>query len=207
MKLNLKITNPDGKSSENMQLSDKVFGCEFNEALVHQIVVAYAAASRAGTSSQKTRAEVSGGGKKPWKQKGTGQARAGTTRGPIWRGGGVTFASCTPNYKQKVNKKMYLGAMRAIFSELLRQNRLVLVDSFDVVSHKTKELVAQLKALDLNKVLLITGEVDKNLYFAARNLSNISIRDVGSIDPLSLVGFEKVLVTVPVLKKIEEMLS
>jgi len=203
MSLSLKIAGQD----KNVQLSEKIFGCTFNEDLVHQIVTAYLAAARTGTSAQKTRSEISGGGKKPWKQKGTGHARAGTTRGPIWRGGGVTFASKTRNYEQKVNKKMYLGAMRAIFSELLRKERLVLVDSFSVASNKTREFVKQLKDLGLNEVLLITENVDENLYLATRNLPNVSVRDIGSIDPLSLVRFDKVLLTLPVLKRIEEVLS
>jgi len=207
MQLNLPIFEQGAPSEKTIQVSEKVFGCEFKEPLVHQVIIAYLAGARAGTRGQKTRAEVSGSGKKPWKQKGTGQARAGCFRSPIWRGGGVTFAAKNHDYTQKVNKKMYTVALRSIFSELMRQNRLLLVESFNAVTHKTKEILSQMKVFGLKEVLIITDNVDKNLHLATRNLHKVSIREAGNIDPLSLVGFEKVLVTVPALRQIEEMLK
>lgn len=194
-------------ASGALQVSETTFGREFNEALVHQVVVAYAAGSRAGTRAQKTRSEVSGGGAKPWRQKGTGRARAGTTRGPIWRSGGVTFAAKPQDHSQKVNRKMYRGAIASILSELVRQERLIVVESFTVETPKTKELVAKLNALELKDVLIVTPEVDENLFLSARNLYKVDVRDVDGIDPVSLVGFEKVLMTATAVKQIEEMLS
>lgn len=206
--LSLAIVNQDKtESGKTIALNDKVFGCEFKEPLIHQVVTAYMAAGRAGTRGQKTRAEVSGGGKKPWKQKGTGQARAGTTRGPVWRGGGVTFAARTQNYSQKVNKKMYATALRSIFSELLRQNRIVLLENLQVSSPKTREFLKQLKSLATDEALVITDNVDANLYLASRNLFKVSVRNVENIDPVSLVSFEKIILTLPALKQIEEMLG
>ncbi|MCP5011207.1 MAG: 50S ribosomal protein L4, partial [Aestuariibacter sp.] len=180
---------------------------EFNEALVHQVVVAYAAGARQGTRAQKTRSEVSGGGAKPWRQKGTGRARAGTTRGPIWRTGGVTFAAKPQDHSQKVNRKMYRGAIASILSELVRQERLVVVENFAVETPKTKELVAKLKGLELKDVLIVTKEVDENLFLSARNLYKVDVRDVAAIDPVSLVGFEKVLITADAVKEIEGILA
>jgi large subunit ribosomal protein L4 len=194
-------------SGTKLDVSDVAFGQDFNETLVHQVVVAYMAAGRSGTVQQKTRSDVSGGGAKPWRQKGTGRARAGTIRSPLWRKGGVTFAARPRDYAQKVNKKMYRAAMRSIFSELVRQGRLVAVDAFEVSAPKTKELVGKLKDLSLENVLLVTHEANENLYLAARNLHKVDVMEVGAMDPVSLVGFDKVLVTTPALKQIEEWLS
>jgi large subunit ribosomal protein L4 len=190
-----------------LEVSEATFGRDFNEALVHQVVVAYAAGARQGTRKQKTRSEVSGGGAKPWKQKGTGRARAGTIRSPIWRSGGVTFAARPQDHSQKVNRKMYRAALQSIFSELVRQDRLVVVENFAVETPKTKELVAKLKELDLKDVLIVTEEVEENLFLAARNLYKVDVRDVAGIDPVSLVGFDKIVVTAAAVKQIEEMLA
>jgi large subunit ribosomal protein L4 len=190
-----------------LEVSDATFGREFNEALVHQVVVAYAAGARQGTRAQKNRSDVRGGGKKPWRQKGTGRARAGTIRSPIWVGGGVTFAARPQDHSQKVNKKMYRGAVKSILSELVRQDRLIVVENFAVEAPKTKELKAKLKDLDLKDVLIITEELDENLFLAARNLYKVDVRDVQGIDPVSLIAFDKVLVTADAVKKIEESLA
>jgi large subunit ribosomal protein L4 len=190
-----------------LEVSEATFGRDFNEALVHQVVVAYAAGARQGTRKQKTRSEVSGGGAKPWKQKGTGRARAGTIRSPIWRSGGVTFAARPQDHSQKVNRKMYRAALQSIFSELVRQDRLVVVENFAVETPKTKELVAKLKELELKDVLIVTEEVEENLFLAARNLYKVDVRDVAGIDPVSLVGFDKIVVTAAAVKQIEEMLA
>lgn len=195
------------KGANALTVSETTFGREFNEALVHQVVVAYAAGARQGTRAQKTRSEVSGGGAKPWRQKGTGRARAGTIRSPIWRTGGVTFAAKPQDHSQKVNKKMYRGAMKSILSELVRQERLIVVENFSVEAPKTKALVAKLKELELNDVLIVTGEVDENLFLAARNLYKVDVRDVAGIDPVSLIAFDKVLMTADAVKQIEEMLA
>ncbi|UUO23483.1 50S ribosomal protein L4 [Colwellia sp. M166] len=194
-------------ASGALEVSETTFGLEFNEALVHQVVVAYAAGARAGTRAQKTRSEVSGGGAKPWRQKGTGRARAGTSRGPIWRTGGVTFAAKPQDHSQKVNRKMYRGAIKSILSELVRQERLVVVENFTVETPKTKELVAKLNGLELKDVLIVTPELDENLFLSARNLYKVDVRDVDGIDPVSLVGFEKVLMTASAVKQLEEMLG
>ncbi len=191
----------------SLQVSDAVFGADFKEALVHQVVTAYMAGARAGTKAQKNRSAVSGGGKKPYRQKGTGRARAGTIRSPLWRGGGVTFAAKPRSYAQKVNKKMYRGALRSILSELVRQERLVVVDSFGVDAPKTRQLVGKLKELGLDDVLIVTEQADENLYLAARNLYHVDVRDSDELDPVSLVGYEKVLMTTEALKKIEERLA
>lgn len=190
-----------------LEVSETTFGRDFNEALVHQVVVAYAANARQGTRAQKTRAEVTGSGKKPWRQKGTGRARAGSVKGPIWRGGGVTFAAKTQDHSQKVNKKMYRGALKSILSELVRQERLVVVESFGVEAPKTKELKAKLKAMNLEDALIVTAEVDENLFLAARNLYKVDVRDVAGLDPVSLIAFNTVLVTADAVKQIEEMLA
>ncbi|GEM78238.1 50S ribosomal protein L4 [Vibrio superstes] len=195
------------KGADALTVSETTFGRDFNEALVHQVVVAYAAGARQGTRAQKTRSEVSGGGAKPWRQKGTGRARAGTIRSPIWRSGGVTFAAKPQDHSQKVNKKMYRGAMKSILSELVRQERLVVVDNFSVEAPKTKELLAKLNELELNDVLIVTGEVDENLFLAARNLYKVDARDVAGIDPVSLIAFDKVLITADAVKQVEEMLA
>lgn len=201
--MNLNFAGANG----SVEVSDLAFGKEFNEALVHQVVTAYLAGARQGTKAQKNRSAVSGGGAKPWRQKGTGRARAGTSRSPIWRTGGVTFAAQPRDHAQKVNKKMYRAAMRCIFSELVRQDRLVVVEDFALESPKTKEFVAKLNELDLSNVLLITADVEQNLYLAARNVPHVDVRDAAGVDPVSLVGFDKVLVTVAALKKVEEVLA
>ncbi|ACY49904.1 50S ribosomal protein L4 [Vibrio parahaemolyticus] len=195
------------KGADALTVSETTFGREFNEALVHQVVVAYAAGARQGTRAQKTRSEVSGGGAKPWRQKGTGRARAGTIRSPIWRTGGVTFAAKPQDHSQKVNKKMYRGAMKSILSELVRQERLIVVDNFSVEAPKTKELVAKLKELELTDALIVTSEVDENLFLAARNLYKVDARDVAGIDPVSLIAFDKVVMTAEAVKQVEEMLA
>ncbi|EHH3657318.1 50S ribosomal protein L4 [Vibrio parahaemolyticus] len=195
------------KGADALTVSETTFGREFNEALVHQVVVAYAAGTRQGTRAQKTRSEVSGGGAKPWRQKGTGRARAGTIRSPIWRTGGVTFAAKPQDHSQKVNKKMYRGAMKSILSELVRQERLIVVDNFSVEAPKTKELVAKLKELELTDALIVTSEVDENLFLAARNLYKVDARDVAGIDPVSLIAFDKVVMTAEAVKQVEEMLA
>ncbi|MCZ4294889.1 MULTISPECIES: 50S ribosomal protein L4 [Vibrio] len=195
------------KGADALTVSETTFGREFNEALVHQVVVAYAAGARQGTRAQKTRSEVSGGGAKPWRQKGTGRARAGTIRSPIWRTGGVTFAAKPQDHSQKVNKKMYRGAMKSILSELVRQERLIVVDNFSVEAPKTKELVAKLKELELTDALIVTSEVDENLFLAARNLYKVDARDVAGIDPVSLIAFDKVVMTADAVKQVEEMLA
>ncbi|WP_010435153.1 50S ribosomal protein L4 [Vibrio cyclitrophicus] len=195
------------KGADALTVSETTFGRDFNEALVHQVVVAYATGARQGTRAQKTRSEVSGGGAKPWRQKGTGRARAGTIRSPIWRTGGVTFAAKPQDHSQKVNKKMYRGAMKSILSELVRQERLIVVDNFSVEAPKTKELVAKLKELELSDVLIVTGEVDENLFLAARNLYKVDARDVAGVDPVSLIAFDKVLMTADAVKQVEEMLA
>jgi large subunit ribosomal protein L4 len=206
--MELALALPGKKSGkETVSVSDESFGREYNEPLVHQTVVTYMAGARQGTVKQKTRSEVRGGGKKPWRQKGTGRARAGTIRSPIWRSGGVTFAARPQDHSQKLNKKMYRGAMQCILSELIRQERLIAVNDFTVESHKTKDLVTKLKEFELDNVLIVSDQVEKNLFLAARNLHKVDVLDVSGLDPVSLIGFEKVLITVPALKKVEEMLS
>ncbi|MEW6354353.1 MAG: 50S ribosomal protein L4 [Pseudomonadota bacterium] len=205
--MELNVTPLDKGKKGAVSVADAAFGCDFNEALVHQVVTAYMAAGRAGTHAQKTRSEVRGGGKKPWKQKGTGRARAGTSRSPLWRGGGKVFAAVPGDYSQKVNKKMYRGAMRSILSELVRQERLVVVDEFALPEISTKELVSKLGALDLRDVLIVTEARDDNLLLSARNLHQVDVRNTAELDPVSLVGFEKVLMTVGALKKVEESLA
>lgn len=206
--MELALALPGNKAGkEKVSLSDESFGREYNEPLVHQTVVTYLADGRQGTVKQKTRSEVRGGGRKPWRQKGTGRARSGTIRSPIWRSGGVTFAARPQDHSKKLNKKMYRGAMRCILSELIRQERLIAVSEFSLDSHKTKALVSKLKEFDLDNVLIVAEEVGKNLYLAARNLHKVDVLDASGIDPVSLIGFDKVLITVPALKKVEEMLS
>ena len=190
-----------------VEVADATFGKEFNEALVHQVITAYLAGGRQGTRAQKNRSDVRGGGKKPWRQKGTGRARAGTIRSPLWRSGGVTFAARPQDYTQKVNRKMYRAAMRSILSELVRQERLVAIEEFSVEAPKTKQVAAKLKELNLEKVLIVTEEVDETLYLAARNLPHVDVVDVAAADPVSLVAFDKVLVTVSALRKFEEKLA
>jgi len=196
-----------GGGSQTLQVADTVYGAELKEGLIHQVVTAHMAAARAGTKAQKNRSAVRGGGAKPWRQKGTGRARAGTSRNPIWRGGGVNFATTPRNYAQKVNRKMYRGALRSILSELVRQDRLVVMDEFNVTAPKTKELANKLKTLNLSDVLLVTVDPDENLYLAARNLYGVDVRDAAEIDPVSLIAYEKVLMTESAIKKIEEQLA
>jgi large subunit ribosomal protein L4 len=194
-----------GKGS--VDVAEAAFGADFNEALVHQVVTAYLAGSRQGTKKQKNRAAVRGGGAKPWRQKGTGRARAGTIRSPIWVGGGRTFAAKPRDYSQKVNKKMYRAALRSVLSELIRQDRLVIVETLQIDAPKTKLLADKLKSLDLDNVLILNEAFDENLYLAARNLPDVGICDVPAMDPVVLIRFDKVLVTLPALKLIEEHLS
>ncbi len=194
-------------SGQGITVSEAAFAKDFNEALVHQVVVAYMAAGRQGTKAQKTRSEVSGGGKKPWRQKGTGRARAGTIRSPIWRSGGVTFAAKPRSFEQKVNRKMYRAAMRSIFSELVRQDRLVVVDDFVIDTPKTKAFTAKLADLGVSNVLILSENLEQNLHLASRNVPHVDVRDVAGLDPVSLVAHDKVVVTVLALKKIEEMLG
>ncbi|MFB6422211.1 MAG: 50S ribosomal protein L4 [Candidatus Malihini olakiniferum] len=200
----MKVVLKDAQSS--LAVSETTFARDFNEALVHQVVVAYASGARQGTRAQKNRAEVTGSGKKPWRQKGTGRARSGSIRSPIWRSGGVTFAAKPQDHSQKVNKKMYRGALKSILSELLRQDRLILFKKFSVEAPRTKLLAQKLKDLAIEDVLIITAELDKNLFLAARNLYKVDVRDVVGIDPISLISFEKVIMTTDAVKKVEEML-
>ncbi|MDH3901443.1 MAG: 50S ribosomal protein L4 [Gammaproteobacteria bacterium] len=196
-----------GGGSGKVQVSDDTFGQDFREALVHQVVVACMASNRSGSAKQKTRSEARGGGTKPWRQKGTGRARAGTIRSPIWRGGGRAFAATPRDYSQKINRKMYRGAMRSILSELVRQERLVAVESFTVNAPKTQELVEKLKVLGVENALIITEAPDDNLYLAVRNLPHFAVCDAAGADPVSLVGFDKVVITTAALKQIEERLA
>ena len=204
MKLN--VLNISTNKSTSTEVADSVFAREFNQSLVHQVTTSYMAAGRQGSKAQKNRSAVSGGGKKPWAQKGTGRARAGTSRGPIWRSGGVTFAAQPRSYAKKVNKKMYKGAISVIFSELLRSERLKIVKDFDVKDAKTKNVTALLKALDVKDALLMTDELDENLYLSSRNLYHVGVCDTQSIDPISLIGYENVVMTEAALKKVEAML-
>jgi large subunit ribosomal protein L4 len=198
-------------SKKKLELADTIFACEFNEALIHQVVTAYMAGGRAGTKAQKTRAEVSGGGVKPWRQKGTGRARAGSIRSPIWRTGGITFAAKPRSFKQKVNKKMYQGALRSILSELIRQDRLIVVDSFKVTSPKTKDFLKKLNDMKIEseKILIIADAVDENLYLSTRNLHYIEVLDaaISATNPVALVSAEKVIITEASIKEIEGMLT
>ena len=190
-------------SGSAVELSEVAFGREFNEALVHQVVTAYLAGGRQGSKAQKSRADVSGGGKKPFRQNGTGRARAGSIRSPIWVGGGKTFAARPQDWSQKVNRKMYRGAMQCILAELVRQDRLVLVEEFAVAAPKTKELLAKLNDLNATRALIVTESVDENLYLAARNIPHVDVVDAAAIDPVSLIAFDKVVMSVAAAKKIE----
>jgi large subunit ribosomal protein L4 len=203
----LSVLKPGNAAAGTVSVSDVAFAREYNEDLVHQVVTAYMAGARQGTRAQKTRSEVAGGGKKPWRQKGSGRARAGTIRSPIWRSGGVAFAARPQDHSQKVNRKMYRAALRSIMSELARQDRLVVVESLDLAAPKTKLLAQQLGEYGLDSVLIVSAEVGENLYLAARNLHKVDVRDVDGIDPVSLIGHEKVMITVDAVKKFEEMLG
>ena len=204
--MKVKILNLRTNKSTSQEVSDDVFNRDYNESLVHQITTAFLAAGRSGSKAQKNRSEARGGGKKPWKQKGTGRARAGTTRSPIWRSGGVTFAAQPRNFTQKVNKKMYKGAISVIFSELLRTNRLKFVSEIDASEPKTKNITSLMKSLEVKDALLLTDELDENLYLSSRNLYHVGVCDTQSIDPVSLIGYENVVMTKAALKKVEAML-
>lgn len=205
--MELPVINAEGQQGTPLQVSDAAFGAKFNEALIHQVVVAQQAGARAGTRSQKNRAAVRGGGSKPFRQKGTGRARAGTTRSPIWRGGGRTFPATTANFSQKVNRKMYRGAMRSILSELVRLERLVICDDLKVDAPKTRDLAVQLKKFDKGSILIVSDSVDENMSLSARNLHNIHVLDARHLDPVSLVGFEMVVMTSQAVKQVEEWLQ
>jgi len=204
--MELAIATPKGNKG-TVEVSEAAFGIEFNQDLVHQAVVAFLAGARQGTRAQKNRSAVSGGGRKPFAQKGTGRARSGTIRGPIWRGGGVTFAAQPQDHSQKLNRKMYRSAMRSIVSELARQERLVIVKDFSLDAPKTKGLIAKLAEYGLQEALIVTDDVSENLYLSSRNLHKVDVRDADAIDPVSLISSSKVLVTVAALKKIEENLA
>jgi large subunit ribosomal protein L4 len=206
--MDLKLTTATGKAStKSVEVSDGNFGRDFNEALIHQVVTAYLAGGRSGTRGTKSRSAVSGGGTKPWRQKGTGRARAGTIRSPLWRTGGHTFALGTQDHSQKVNKKMYRGAVRSILSEMVRQERLVIVDKFAVSEIKTKELAGKLAALGFTSGLIVVDADDDALYLSARNIPHVDVVTVSDMDPVSLVNSEKVLMTVAAIKQVEEMLA
>jgi len=203
----LNVVKPGNEAAGTVAVSEANFAREYNEALVHQVVTAYLSGARQGTRAQKTRSEVAGGGKKPWRQKGTGRARAGTIRSPIWRSGGVTFAAKPQDHSQKVNRKMYRAAMRSILSELARTDRLMIVETLDVEQPKTKLLVETLKGYGVDNVLIVADSVDKNLYLASRNLHKVDVRDVEGADPVSLIAYDKVMITVDAVKKFEEALA
>ncbi len=209
--MELVLTAPTGaKSASGVEVSAITFGRDFNEALVHQVVTAYLAGARSGTRAQKTRAEVRGGGAKPWRQKGTGRARAGTIRSPLWRGGGKTFAAVPQDHSQKVNKKMYRGAMQSILSELVRQNRLIVVENIELAQPKTRDLLSKLQTLGLNEgmeALIVTSEWNPNLYLSARNVPKVDVRQAPNVDPVSLVKYQTVVMTVDAVRKFEEVLG
>ena len=205
--MELSVVKPGNKAAGTVAVSEANFAREYNEALVHQVVTAYLSGARQGTRAQKTRSEVAGGGKKPWRQKGTGRARAGTIRSPIWRSGGVTFAAKPQDHSQKVNRKMYRAAMRSILSELARTDRLMIVEALDVEQPKTKLLAETMKGYGVDNVLIVADNVDKNLYLASRNLHKVDVRDVEGADPVSLIAYDKVMITVDAVKKFEEALA
>ena len=205
--MELSVVKAGNKAAGTVAVSEANFAREYNEALVHQVVTAYLSGARQGTRAQKTRSEVAGGGKKPWRQKGTGRARAGTIRSPIWRSGGVTFAAKPQDHSQKVNRKMYRAAMRSILSELARTDRLMIIEALDVEQPKTKLLVETLKGYGVDNVLIVADNVDKNLYLASRNLHKVDVRDVEGADPVSLIAYDKVMITVDAVKKFEEALA
>jgi len=206
--MDLKLTTATGKAStKTVEVSDANFGREFNEALIHQVVTAYLAGGRSGTRSTKSRSDASGGGAKPWRQKGTGRARAGTIRSPIWRSGGHTFALRPQDHSQKVNRKMYRSAMQSILSELVRQDRLSVVDKFEMKGPKTKELVKKLAAMNFSRGVIITDDATDDLFLSARNLHNVDVLEISDLNPVSLVGSDNIVITVGALQKIEEMLG
>jgi large subunit ribosomal protein L4 len=200
----LGLTSDSGnEANANVEVTDAAFAAEFNEALVHQVVTAYMAGARAGTRAHKSRSQVRGGGRKPWRQKGTGSARAGSIRSPIWRGGGVTFAARPKDYAQKVNRKMYRGAMRSILSELVRQDRLIVVESFSVDTPKTRDLVEKLSRMAIDDVLIVIDGEDMNLELAVRNLHWAAVIHSKDVNPVNLMAFDKIVITVPALKHVE----
>lgn len=206
--MELPITVPGGGINNKINVSDVLFGRQFNEDLVHQIVVAQMSSQRQGTKKQKTRAEVSGSTRKPWKQKGTGRARAGQIRSPLWRSGGIIFAARTDqNHKHKINKKMYRAAMQSILSELARQNRLIVVDDFTIEGPKTKFLVKKLEAYGVQSALIVSSEVTEDLYLASRNLPKVLVKEVSGVDPVKLLKFDTVVLTVGALRQFEETLG
>ncbi len=207
MEISVKSFSNAAAASSSVSLSEAVYGYEPREDIVHQVVVSCMTNSRAGTKAQKSRKDVSGGGKKPFKQKGTGRARAGTTRGPIWRGGGVTFAARPKTYSKKINKKLYACAIKSVFSELLRTERLIVIDDLSVTSSKTKDLVKQLTSLELNDVFIITEELNPSLELAARNLYWVGLSTANVVNLVSLLSYKKVLITAQAAKKIEERLK
>ncbi len=201
------VTTTGSASKKNIDVADGVFAQDYNEGLVHQVVTAFMAGARQGTRAQKNRSAVSGGGAKPWRQKGTGRARAGTSRSPIWRKGGVTFAAKPQDHSQKVNRKMYRAGMRSILSELIRDERLMVVEKFDVVEPKTKLLADQIGKMKLEDVLIVSDEVSENLYLASRNLYHVGVCDADQIDPVTLIAYKKVLMTTAAVKQVEERLA
>jgi len=203
----MKIELLSSTKNQDINISENAFSKDFNEALVHQAVVSFLAGSRQGSSKQKTRSEVRGGGKKPYRQKGTGRARAGTIRSPLWRGGGIAFAATPRDYSKKINKKMYRAAIRSIFSELKKQGRLVAIEKPVLEKPKTKDIANFLKEFSLSKVLIITDELDVNLYLSARNIPNVDIITVREINPVNLLKAQKVAVTADAFKKIEEWID
>jgi len=205
--MELQLRESADKAAGTISVSDVAFGAEFREPLVHQVVVAYMAGGRAGTKAQKGRSDVSGGGSKPWRQKGTGRARAGSIRSPIWRAGGKTFAAAPRDFSQKVNRKMYRGALRSIVSELARQERLLVVDSFALDAPRTKGLREKLEAFGARDVLIVSAEVDRNLYLAARNLVDVDVRDTAGLDPVTLLRHEYVIMTADAVRGVEEWLG
>ena len=207
MHMDLTLKSANGGEAGSISVSDEVFAADFKPALVHQVVTAYLAGARVGTRAQKNRSTVRGGGAKPWRQKGAGRARSGTSRSPIWRSGGVAFAAQPQDFTQKVNRKMYRGAIRSMLSELIRQERLFVVEAFGVDAPQTKQLLKKLRGLGLSDVLVVADDPDENLYLAARNLRSVDVRDVSEVDPVSLAGFEQVLITSAALKSLEERLT
>lgn len=205
--MELNVINQTGAKAKSIDVSDKVFGVDFNEALIHQVVTAYQAGARSGTRAQKNRSAVSGGGVKPWRQKGTGRARAGTIRSPIWRSGGVTFPSANQDFSQKVNKKMYRGALRSILSELVRSDRLVTIDAMDFPAPKTKVLAEKLDRLELDNVLIVDAEVQDGLVLSARNIPHADVCDVKDLNPVRLLSHDKVLMTSAAAEKVQEWLG
>lgn len=205
--MELAVINADGQKTAGLMVSEATFAVDFNEPLVHQVVVAYQAGARSGTRAQKNRAAVRGGGSKPWRQKGTGRARSGTSRSPIWRGGGRTFPTATQNFSQKVNRKMFRAAMRSILSELLRQERLLICEDLQFDEPKTKQLAQRLQALGAADVLIVSAEPNDNLVLSARNLYRVEVCDARTVNPVSLIGHEQVILTAEAAKKIEEWLQ